>query len=471
MAKPKEDLPEAYELGTDFKPTLDFLNRLENGQQVVVISPYPTINGLECQLRKVHRNFIFESPSIKHGEGYEPVEYQSDQYGFGKPFELDNGEALMHIPNGLSEFRYNLSDVDGKISYLESNYAREVTYCRVLMPLDKDDNYPLSYIESVSYKVNGMFYAKGLFILERLKQPLVIYRVTISDKTYVVVDSKSLIHPEEFKASVDAVLLAFGLISGCLLSSERLVLQSRTADFSIINGFMFERLRPTIHGYHIVDPMLHRHYYNLETRVFFPRFIYEDLVSAILNCSDFNRCVSLIVESSSYPVYIRASTYSVALETIKNIIVEDKKESIKPIKNPSDAKTIRENLNKVLDDIEDDRLFNDKSILYKRIVQINQLTNRDSLLMSFRLVGIDLSEEDIRCINYRNDFLHGRIPFTPSEDADDFEMTKAVFKLRLLVVSLLLKRVNYQGALLNYFSYICLRRYKSKPIEPLFKMI
>jgi len=471
MAKPKNDIPEAYELKVDFKSTLDLLERLEFGQQVVMMSSYPTINGLECQLRKVHRNFIFESPSIKHGEGYQPVDYQSEQYGFGKPFGLNNGEALIHVPKGLSEFRYNLSDVKGTISYLESNYARQSTYARMLMPLDEDDDYPLSLIESVSYKTNGTFYAKGLFMLKQLKQPLDIYRVTLVNKTYIVIDSKSLIHPEDFKAYVDAVLLAFGLISGCLLKSERLVLQSHNANFSNISGFMFERLKPTVHGYKMIDPMLHRNYYSLPARIFFPTRDYESLVAEIAGCSDFSRCVSLIVESSSYPVYIRASTYSVALETIKNIIVGSKKESINPIKEPSDAKVIRESLNEVLNDIKDDSIFNNKAILYKRIDNINQTTNKDALQMSFKFVGLDLSEEDIRCINYRNDFLHGRIPFTPSEDADDFEMTRVVFKLQLLVVSLLLKKVNYQGELLNFFTYLCLYKYKTIPTESLFRAV
>jgi polyhydroxyalkanoate synthesis regulator phasin len=90
----------------------------------------------------------------------------------------------------------------------------------------------------------------------------------------------------------------------------------------------------------------------------------------------------IILESNSSSLVLRPAGYSVALEKITNIIIEENK-GLKPIKNKQLAQKFRKDLEEVLKSYEkeireeNDELSNSITILKKNIDKINNPTNRD----------------------------------------------------------------------------------------------
>jgi len=177
-----------------------------------------------------------------------------------------------------------------------------------------------------------------------------------------------------------------------------------------------------------------------------------------------------MTESSNYPLEIKASTYSVALETIKNIIIEDNQEKINPFKSKKVASSTIKILKSEIEKI-DDSEFNSKESVLNKVEQLNQVGNKDSLILSFKLLNLTLTEDDKRCINMRNDFLHGRIPYNSESGDKDNELQHIVYKLHLLVTSLIMKNAGYSGLMLNYIKLVELLYFKKKIEEPLFRRI
>lgn len=110
-------------------------------------------------------------------------------------------------------------------------------------------------------------------------------------------------------------------------------------------------------------------------------------------------------------------------------------------------------------------------MIFKKLEQLNQVGNKDSLILSFKILKIGLSEDDIRCINMRNDFLHGRIPFDSENDPKAFELHHIVYKIHLLVCSLILKYSGFNGLILNNIKLTDLLHFNNKLEESLFRRI
>ena len=110
----------------------------------------------------------------------------------------------------------------------------------------------------------------------------------------------------------------------------------------------------------------------------------------------------------------------------------------------------------VLNKYRENEHFQDIETLEGRINQINQVTNRERLKMPFKILNIELLEEDIKVINSRNDFLHGRVPNyrniegIRSIDSKDKDLYYASVRLYTLLNMLILKYVGYDNYVLNF---------------------
>ena len=117
--------------------------------------------------------------------------------------------------------------------------------------------------------------------------------------------------------------------------------------------------------------------------------------------------------------------------------------------------------------------FNNRNVILNKIENINQLSNIDSILQSFKLLGIDLTDNDTFCIKRRNDFLHGKIPFENEMDQSMkiTELRLIAFKLHFLICVLLLKMAGYNGYLMNFATFLKLRLNYGEIKEPPFRLI
>jgi hypothetical protein len=452
----------------DLQSTFTLLSSFNEIEHYTIASEYPTINSINCSLIKGDRCFLFESADLISNAEDPPVNYQSEGYGFMKGFSLRSNKKTLEIDQGLSSLKLNLSP-KGKIKHLSSRITSFACFHRALFPLADNDEQFLSYIDTESYTINGRFHAKGFIKLEELPVPCNIYRCNMNKRVHFIIDSLHPVQMENFLQLIKAITYNFALISGNLIRNERYILQSNDSSFSMIDGFKYDSLLDSISGFKIYDSLLFKRYHGLEKRIFISKAVYQSLVSNSLSDPIHLRAINLLVESARYPPHIRASTYSVALETIKNQIIGNNSTGLKPIKNSRDSKTMRSALKRVVDSYQDDSMFNNKQILYNKIDNINEVPNTSSFILCFEISGITLTADDIESIRYRNEFLHGRLSFDADIPEDEYQMNHVVFKLHLLVSALILKRAGFNGHLLNYFTYLNFVHFKRETSELLFR--
>ena len=159
--------------------------------------------------------------------------------------------------------------------------------------------------------------------------------------------------------------------------------------------------------------------------------------------------------TSTKNLVLRASVYSVAIETLTNIIYNENAQELKPINEERLAEKVTQKLLDVIDEyssfMEDETI----NILTKKINNINRPINVDRLTKSFSILGIKLNEHDKKTLTSRNKFLHGSTPFRNFEidKKKEKEFHLMTTKLRLLISMQLLKYLGYKGHVYNYYGH------------------
>ena len=127
------------------------------------------------------------------------------------------------------------------------------------------------------------------------------------------------------------------------------------------------------------------------------------------------------------------------------------------------ADSLREDLTKLVDSYSDK--INSEGILKikRRINEINRpiikehLTNNQKLTLPFEQVKVELSIDDIKAIEHRNDLLHGDILMTGKELKSESDINNYMGyisgKLFTLISALILKYVGYSGYIINHAKF------------------
>ena len=128
---------------------------------------------------------------------------------------------------------------------------------------------------------------------------------------------------------------------------------------------------------------------------------------------------------------------------------------IAPIKSKSLSKKIRKELEKALNTFKAEMDKEGYEIIKSRIEQINQRTNRDKLLVPFKLLHIPITDVDRKAIEQRNAFLHGKNPIVSENEPKTVNETDKFryylyLKLYVLISSIILKDIGYDNLVVNY---------------------
>lgn len=293
-----------------------------------------------------------------------------------------------------------------------------------------------------------------------------------NDQHFLFIDSMTPLKYDEFEKSIGAIFYSLGAITGEVIRDEMYILQSSNNDFKLITGFQFRRIEDSLSsGMEVVSPNLiweitkvnnSKGYINLE--------VFSNFVTKAFEDKRFLRALKIISEANEYPLEIRASAYSVALETVKNIVLEEHSEKINPFKDKKVASKAIKSLKEVIIPI-DISYFNSKETILNKLEQINQVTNKDSFKIAFSLCEFSLTDIDELALLKRNDFLHGRIPFEDEEGVkQNHELKFITYKLHFLVTTLILKYCKFDGLIKNNPKFFSVFAEDNKEIdEPLFR--
>jgi hypothetical protein len=455
----------------DLRITFSFLEKLGRKRAFRIISQFPTINGIKCEIWKDTRCFKFNCDPLN--SGVSPVLYQQDNYGFQDLFNLQSNDELIEIKKGVGSISLKLANrfsSTGEFWEVESNFKEEPTYHRAVILMDKFHKAPVEFIKSGSFETGNSLRVAGFVGLNLNGYSVGIFDYDQEKNNFLFIDCCDKIPPADFQNVIQNITYPYALISGCLVRDEIFILQSSDANFLNITGYQFSKLEDSKRGPGILDPKLMKEFYQSSTTQFFPIENFQKLVETSLVDPRFFRAIKIITESFGYPLEVRAASYSVALETLKNIVVENNQERINPFKSKSDARNLINTLRKEVEKASDS-IFNNKEAVFSRIEQLNQVTNSDAFLLAFKIMEIELTDEDKECINMRNDFLHGRIPFENEKGFNEYELHRIVFKLHFLVNALIIKMTGFNGLILNNLKMLDVLKYKKDLNAPLFRKI
>ena len=149
--------------------------------------------------------------------------------------------------------------------------------------------------------------------------------------------------------------------------------------------------------------------HNIDVKELFPIQVFNNLVNITIEDRRILRAIKLITQTYDTPIEARASSLFVALETIKDIIIEEKKEILSPIKSIVVAKELIDKMKNLVEDIDSSEFTSKESVL-RYLEGINKIGNNEGLRKIFELNGIILSRADKDCVAMRNRFLHGTVP-------------------------------------------------------------
>jgi hypothetical protein len=192
----------------------------------------------------------------------------------------------------------------------------------------------------------------------------------------------------------------------------------------------------------------------------------SEFVSLIHTNQELSATIILLLEASSIrSLLIIPSIFSVVIESLSKIISKSESGKVQPIEDNNLAKNLIGKLNEVVDSYNGQISSNGLTKIKRRINEINRptvkehLTNNEKLTLPFDQLGINLSMNDINAIEHRNDLLHGNILLTneeynPEKETEiDSYMGYISGKLYTLISALILKRIGYEGYIINYAKF------------------
>jgi hypothetical protein len=452
--------------------TFGFLQSLTELKKGTIKSEIPTINGLEIEFQKGERCIKFSTGPILSCEA--PVQYQHSNYGINKPFEIFESENKYSIKNGAGSSSVNWGQgfsIKGELWELESNFTEGAGFFRAVFPIDGFTKIPVHYFLGEHFIVGTALRAAGYINVNINEYQIGFYDYDFEKQRYIFIECKNSIDYSVFEKLLETIIYSFAFISGSLIRSELTILKFGNPDFSNLLGFQFRKVEDSIiSSLEIINPREHKEYENLSNTIYYPLDLFSKLTKQCYNNKPLLRAIRIITQAREQPVEIEAASIFVALETVKQIIIDENIEKISPFVNSSLAATTISDLKAIISLIPDHE-FNDKGSVLRKLDNLNMVGNNDSFKLAFKLVGFNLTNEDEKCISMRNRFLHGNIPFeNEPEQRKMKELLNITLNAHLLTCSLILKYTGYRGVIKNFLKYWDLVN-KVQNDAPLFRKI
>lgn len=338
---------------------------------------------------------------------------------------------------------------------------------------EKDNYYfrlfiPVKTKVSFHYHINHFHYETKKYTsseclrisYEKLEVDLYLYQDKEKGMSYVVLDSLAKLSFDQFSEYCFSTLVGFGYITGTLPQNEGYFFAYDKLDLKEPKHICYTEFRDSLnsayspiygnaYGY-IREKKLAKTIYPTLRTLSLQEF--SKLCQWVYKSDDFSSILLLILEASTSSLLVMPSGFSVALEGLTNLIIKQNKDKIMPIQDSRIASKIRDELNMVITNYSLSISLEGQEIIRRKISNINQPTNKVKLSKPFEILNFLLTTEDIKAIEHRNDFLHGRINLIPDDNAGDCNREIYYISLRLytLLAVLILKSVGYDNKIVNY---------------------
>lgn len=355
-------------------------------------------------------------------------------------------------------------------------------FYRLIIPIKSKPNFEPFQAYKL-YLGGAIYYGLIKSTIEKKDYQLYHFKNDDLKEFYLVIDCLDQTSEIEFEEAAKTILKTYSLFTGNLYQSEFYFFRTeKIEDWWKYSLYKFEnKLESIISKIQIVHPIKFNDYLKHFKKEKFATVIgltvNEEKLSIINNNVHKNfkieRIINLLLEANkTKSLILRCSTYSVALETLSNIICEAKHNKAKPIQNNQLAELIISKFKAIVEEYDFELTEDQVRILLKKINSFNNPINADKLKLAFEIMGLELNDNDLKALKARNSFLHGSTPFKKFEENERKMSNFALFsnKMHLLLTCLLLKYLGFNGAITNHYAFGQLNR-KEEVDEAFFRIL
>ena len=409
-------------------------------------------------LSRVKNDFIVELTILRNLRPFSNIELDKmEDFELevkGQQYLIENAHI---IHKSITSNRTRVTAQFYKFQKCKSNL--DFLFQRLVLPCEKDVFFPFYLEDTRSYKVKSRSILGLLSItVDSYTFDIIKYIVEASStKTfYIVIDSTNDITLEVFQNYAYSILIGFGYITGSFVQNIGFYFSYDKQ--SKLQGIQIQGKRKSV--YTFLSPVYknpegvfpnqnyHDKYYNIIRGLTSSEF--SKLCQLINDSEEFKVIILLILESCVATQIIQPAGFAVALEGfaafIKKEIEKDKVKASPKLSSKilGDLKTVLINNKAGLGDSFD--------LFYKKIEQLNQPTNKDTLLKPFEYLKISINELDKQTIAHRNDLLHGRYDLKSAFEGENNDRYRFSASLRLytLLSTLILKYTGFDNRVINH---------------------
>lgn len=283
------------------------------------------------------------------------------------------------------------------------------------------------------------------------------YQIYDLKQSRILIDSQQRQAHEQFRIHTRAIRKTLGVLSGKYYADEAYYLTSYDQQFKEVEGPWYVLEDATVisdrrvidtrtfdtHKRDIEDSLPAGNNYRSTMKI----EVFETLCEKLVKEEEILRTVELVISAMGNPDPVQqGAMYSVALETITNLLSKKKEDKLNPVQDKQIFKRLVAEWKTVLDGYSSEISADAMAILNIKLDTANSPTNRDKLTKTFALYGITLTAQEIKTIDQRNTYLHGK---SPLDAKFVFELNEISLKLHNLILKLLLKYVGYSGHFIN----------------------
>ena len=402
-----------------------------------------------------------------------------ESYGLMEKLELvDSDQQKFSVKkNSVIDFKteYFIKPqiLTGTILNFMSNDEDNKAFRRLIVPTNDTQVILPTAILNCS---NNIFKINPEFITQSIDEMFVLLNIKGEELHFyyyqklnaIVIDSINKISKSEFVSLTEKIRIGFAFLSGKYYRDEAYYFSSSQSDFSEIDNFNFQVEEPSIISINqIINPQyFFTHYQDLvkeeqeklkDYHCRFSEVMFSELCEKLLDNIEFTRAVELLISAGSISNPIeKGALYSVAIETISSYFKVKNEKAFKPISDDEIADNLKSILQSELEKVKNTISKRGFEILTKKILHINQPTNRDKLEKCFEIFLIKLSDEELSILKHRDSYLHGKKPI---DSENKFELEKTALELHSLIAHLILKYVKYEGHFIHLPAWVVLQNY------------
>lgn len=267
---------------------------------------------------------------------------------------------------------------------------------------------------------------------------------------YFIFQTQGVIDFDKFDKIINATRVALGLISGYYMADSVYYISQKRGKGIEGLTYKYRNINETIkHNYPLIDKAVYKDISESELKLSSSQF--NELVKLLYKHEEYYRASLLLITAGSTKGISKGSLASVALETISGVV--GKKLSSKKIITEKTAESqllyeLKKGLKKIASNITKEQY----NVFETKINNINTIPNAQKLEDSFRLLEIELDDEELYCLSCRNKLLHGALPKNKHFQMLSSDELIFLVSNRLIMLStmLLLKMAGYKENVIDW---------------------